>query len=368
MFKKFEEIFSTALTPFISISKNIEHSIDYEELIHKNYFSIAADDIPFWISIKKTRKFISGYRILESVKIINGIVLNNKNEVELNSILTDTRYLRLMNSNHLIIFNRFLKYTKIKNAVTLTNYLSGNYYHWLFDVLASLKNLPAEDLKKLQFILPANCTEFQKSSLLYLFNISENQIHTLGKKEIIVEKLFVPNTSFYQFYGFNRKIKIYDQRIYDFYRTKLINDQHYLPFCVTYVSRSKSFRRKIINENELFQSFIENQIEFNVVNCEDMKFVEQVELFKKSSVIIGPHGAGLSNIVFSSKASLLIELYPQTRDVKDIFYFYQITNKLSIEHKTYLLKSINILEDMVISSNIIAQITDLCKSRSLANI
>jgi capsular polysaccharide biosynthesis protein len=40
-----------------------------------------------------------------------------------------------------------------------------------------------------------------------------------------------------------------------------------------------------------------------------MSLADQVELFSEAKVVIGPHGAGLTNIMFAPKGAIVIECF-----------------------------------------------------------
>jgi capsular polysaccharide biosynthesis protein len=44
-----------------------------------------------------------------------------------------------------------------------------------------------------------------------------------------------------------------------------------------------------------------NMMKLNVVDLATMKYREQLELIRSSNVIVGPHGAGLMNIMFAAE-------------------------------------------------------------------
>lgn len=75
-----------------------------------------------------------------------------------------------------------------------------------------------------------------------------------------------------------------------------------------YVSRRSALARRMVNEAELEAALTAQG--FHVVELENIPFQEQVELFRGAKVIVGPHGSGLANVVFSSPGALLIELMP----------------------------------------------------------
>ena len=73
-----------------------------------------------------------------------------------------------------------------------------------------------------------------------------------------------------------------------------------------YISRARARRRKIQNEDELISVLTEQG--FKVVYWEDYSFFEQVALARQASVLIGLHGAGLTNVHFMREGSTVFEL------------------------------------------------------------
>lgn len=73
-----------------------------------------------------------------------------------------------------------------------------------------------------------------------------------------------------------------------------------------YVSRRDSSRRPVANEDEVERAFADRG--FDVVSLSGRPFEDQVRLFRDASIIAGPHGAGLSNIVFAAPGARVIEL------------------------------------------------------------
>ena len=82
-----------------------------------------------------------------------------------------------------------------------------------------------------------------------------------------------------------------------------------------YISREDATRRRVHNfdeVHELLQSF-----GFAEYKLSDHSVREQVALFANADVIVSPHGAGLTNIIFSTSASI-IELFGETK--KSTYY------------------------------------------------
>lgn len=76
-----------------------------------------------------------------------------------------------------------------------------------------------------------------------------------------------------------------------------------------YISRSKS-RRSLPNEGEL-ESFLEDQ-GYEIIYSEKHNFVDQIKLFSEAASIIAPHGAGLTNGIWSDEARIL-EIEPSDK-------------------------------------------------------
>lgn len=73
-----------------------------------------------------------------------------------------------------------------------------------------------------------------------------------------------------------------------------------------YISRRKSSRSPT-NEIELEDTL--RKLDFDIIFPEELDFSQQVFLFSNASIVISPHGAGLSNMLFMPKGSILIEIF-----------------------------------------------------------
>lgn len=76
-----------------------------------------------------------------------------------------------------------------------------------------------------------------------------------------------------------------------------------------YVSRAKTSMRRILNEAELDPILERNG--FTKVTLEDLSMAHQVELFRRAEVIVSPHGAGLTTIMFCRPGTRILEIFPR---------------------------------------------------------
>jgi capsular polysaccharide biosynthesis protein len=72
-----------------------------------------------------------------------------------------------------------------------------------------------------------------------------------------------------------------------------------------YVSRRGA--RRILNEDELIAAL--EPLGFEVARPDELDLPTQVALFSEATIIVGPHGAGLTNMVFARSGAVL-ELFP----------------------------------------------------------
>jgi hypothetical protein len=89
-----------------------------------------------------------------------------------------------------------------------------------------------------------------------------------------------------------------------------------------YVSRSRT-RRSAFWEKDLETYLLEKG--FEIVYAEDYSIVDQIELFRDAKNIVGVHGAGLTNAIWSTNCSL-IELMPTSRINRCIEWQAKIAN------------------------------------------
>ena len=73
-----------------------------------------------------------------------------------------------------------------------------------------------------------------------------------------------------------------------------------------FISRRKTFGRQVINEDDVIEAL--SAFGFVSYTLEEMSFTDQVRLFSQAEIIVAPHGAGLTNIIFAQNPKI-IELF-----------------------------------------------------------
>lgn len=105
-----------------------------------------------------------------------------------------------------------------------------------------------------------------------------------------------------------------------------------------------SVQRKIFNEAETYKA-VYNKYPDACVNgllLESVPMKEQLKFIRKTDILIGMHGAGLTHVLFLPKTSGLIELFPQK--FRKMFHYFKlfevITTRRSL-HYSYWENSID---------------------------
>lgn len=73
-----------------------------------------------------------------------------------------------------------------------------------------------------------------------------------------------------------------------------------------FISRANAARRRLVNEDEIWTLL--DQAGFERVVMEDLSFEAQVALMQETAVLLAPHGAGLTNMLFCPPGSAVVEI------------------------------------------------------------
>jgi capsular polysaccharide biosynthesis protein len=180
-------------------------------------------------------------------------------------------------------------------AATILSLWYDNYYHWLVDVLPRLAVLRAAGVPELPVVTPAQCTSFQDGSLRSL-GITDRRLPFAGPR-MTFDTLVWPS-------GLD-PIGFPSPRTAAWLRHAFLED--YTPSSPRtrlYVRRST---RTIANAREV--SEVLDRFGLDVVQPETLSFAEQVRLFSQAELVLGCHGAGMTNSVFARPGARIIELF-----------------------------------------------------------
>ncbi len=190
--------------------------------------------------------------------------------------------------------------THIGRALYACGGIYSNYYHWLMFLMAKVRPEFAGDCKTIAISEPQ--TEFQKSGLDALAAAYGLQpVHVSDNADLRVGSLAFP----YQ--GGTTGVDPHPcvAETFSVLKRKL-GDQPSAHRRI-YISRSDSNQRRLVNEREIEMALKDRG--FVIVSLTGMTLREQISLFHNATDIVGPHGAGLTNVGFCQPFSRILELH-----------------------------------------------------------
>lgn len=98
-----------------------------------------------------------------------------------------------------------------------------------------------------------------------------------------------------------------------------------------YLSREDSSLRKIVNEDEVVKILEQNGFEKIVLT--GMPVLEQISIFRNADIVVGGHGANLTNLIFSRPGTKVIEI---TSDYMSKNSRHYVLESLHLVHRFFL--------------------------------
>jgi capsular polysaccharide biosynthesis protein len=149
----------------------------------------------------------------------------------------------------------------------------------------------------------------------------------------------------------------YDKNLYEYVKNLFIpiinkNSYNYEKFDRIYISRNDSNCRKILNEEEFIEKL--KKYNFKILTLTNKTLLEQFILFNNAKIIISPHGAALTNIIFCNTDVQIFEI--NTEIMTKLEHFSEIADFLNLSHKRLIgkpaLSNSNSFDSNIIIENI----------------
>ncbi|MBD1397637.1 glycosyltransferase family 61 protein [Pontibacter sp. JH31] len=181
-----------------------------------------------------------------------------------------------------------------------------NNYHWFFDCLPRLY-LVLENIKEpIKIIMRRDMAAYQLETLAFVAKAyPQAEVVYIGKHEKWqVEEFVLPS------FVANAQSGYLPPDIGAWLRDKLWRGygvQRGKHKKRIFISRANARTRRVLNEQALLPLL--DRYGFEVVRAEELTYQQQVQLFYDAEAVIAPHGAGLTNLLFSEQCQVL-ELHP----------------------------------------------------------
>lgn len=192
-------------------------------------------------------------------------------------------------------------------AALLTSLGGHNYFHWMFHVLPRLALMEqvGVDLDLIEkFFVNEISAAFQVETLKTLGIGTDRVIESHSDTHVRVDSLLLPSRP--------SRMSEMPKWVCEFLRDKFLRTA---PAVVghpkarerLYISRGKAAHRKVINEAEI-EAYL-HSLGFESVLLEALTVAEQASTLHSARVVVAPHGAGLTNLVFCRPDTIVIEMF-----------------------------------------------------------
>lgn len=216
----------------------------------------------------------------------------------------------------------------------------GNYYHFIIDYCIRFRELEAIGLidANTKILFPGKIKSWQ-SEYFSLLGINVDNVILTNKNPLFVRNCLIAST--------RRERFLVSKSACNNFVQDMIKTTNQAPDISKnkriYISRKNS-SRKILNEYELINLLEEH--EFEIVQCENLSVAQQIKLFSQANLIVAPHGAGLTNLIYAEKPRV-IEIVP--RDEWVWGYFAALTCRLGGDYQAITGSTVNKAMDFTVN-------------------
>jgi capsular polysaccharide biosynthesis protein len=198
------------------------------------------------------------------------------------------------------------KVARLFGTCTTLNYCyAGNLWHWLVDCLPKIHTLEKAGVGELTVLMSTTARAFQRETLERILPASMRPRYEHGTEWIEVENFLWVSLVSHRCMGFLPG-DYYEAMRGPIFRSLGLDRPHEKRERI-YISRAKAAHRRVKNDDEV-AGFLAGY-GFRRVHLEAVSFREEVELFHGAEAVVGPHGAGLGDIIYSGDISVGV-LYP----------------------------------------------------------
>jgi hypothetical protein len=190
-------------------------------------------------------------------------------------------------------------------AVLTTTAANNNYYHFLLEALPRVELLRRAEITPDWYYI-ASGSGYQREMLQKLGIPLEKVIQPSDRVALHAEKLIIPAPRFhcamdwgvndFAGSGLDFIAKSFTAGAPDSGRKRL------------YIRRGNARTRWVVNEEQAVK-MLESKFGFSCITPDEMTVKEQAAAFYQAELVVGMHGAGLSNIVFCRPDTAVIELF-----------------------------------------------------------
>ena len=221
---------------------------------------------------------------------------------------------------------KFEKLTPIEGRVAVLTTDGANlYYHWLFQLLPRFELIRRAGIETSRidyFVVNSQKSRFQRETLALLGIdhakiIASDQVPYLTARELVVPSVPLGGGCFRPW-------------MTDFLRASFLSMNHKKIRSSgrrLYISRAKAGYRRVLNEPDVVELL--RRRGFETAAFETLSVSQQAAAMASCDAVVAPHGGGLSNIVFCSPGTKVIEIFSPELVAG---YFWKLSNQMNLDY------------------------------------
>ena len=246
-----------------------------------------------------------------------------------NKIIPNISYQQRGDSIAKVNYNSTLKIgtPKLKKKITGTviSLVQGsscsNYWHWLYDIVTKLEIMYKNELiKKADYFYIPETNNFIVEILKHYGIKNEQLINSKKYRHISADKLFAIENFNMKSGTISSNLEKTPKWIVIFLKKKFLKyKKKFNCSNKVFIDRSDSkFIHFSIKNYKDAKVFFEKK-GFRFYKLSDLSFYKQIYLFYNAKIIVGPHGAGFSNLVFCKKNTKVFEILPKNESHRNVY-------------------------------------------------
>ena len=204
-------------------------------------------------------------------------------------------------------------------VAVLTTGPNHNYYHWLLDAIPRLDLYERSGLPIDRYYAPVR-HRFQRETLSLLGISQDRIVPATCHAHLAPDRLVISSL-----HGSLSRVKT------DFLFRRLT--AHVGPWAgpAQRIFISRRGPRSIVNEREVLRSL--QPLGFERLRLEGMPLAEQIAVFSRAECVVGPHGAGLTNLTFCRPGTKVVEIGTPYRPWA---CFYEIAHHRGLDYHLHM--------------------------------
>ncbi len=220
-----------------------------------------------------------------------------------------------------------------KVAVLATGLGDCNYYHWTVENLPRIRLMEEAGISADCYFLPGR-HPFHRDSLELFGIASKAQILANDHTHVQADELVITSMVRSEITAENASFLYQRMANTNWSKTKSTNRLR------IYVARRPRSWRHVVNERMLLAEL--SKYGFQRYFLEELPLRTQIQLFQQAEFVIGPHGAGLTNLVYCNAGTKVIEI---GSPIRPLGFFYFIAHHRGLPYLSFFGKAVGTERD-----------------------